>query len=75
MGEGREGREPIFRDIRRYFCDYCGICRSKKALITAHMLSHHKVHLFFSLKKLCFNGDDSYMVTEISVKEENRFRF
>ncbi|KAL6328780.1 hypothetical protein AAG906_003797 [Vitis piasezkii] len=33
MGEGGERKEPIFRDIRRYLCDYCGIFRSKKALI------------------------------------------
>ncbi|EEF28801.1 transcription factor IIIA [Ricinus communis] len=33
---------PIFRDIRRYFCDYCGICRSKKSLITSHIQTHHK---------------------------------
>ncbi|KAK3027380.1 hypothetical protein RJ639_040178 [Escallonia herrerae] len=39
-GESREG--PIFRDIRRYYCDYCGICRSKKSLITSHLLSHHQ---------------------------------
>lgn len=33
----------IFRDIRRYYCDYCGICRSKKSLITSHILTFHKV--------------------------------
>ncbi|KAL5741099.1 hypothetical protein ACOSP7_029963 [Xanthoceras sorbifolium] len=32
----------IFRDIRRYYCDYCGICRSKKSLIASHILTHHK---------------------------------
>ncbi|CAK7344869.1 unnamed protein product [Dovyalis caffra] len=32
----------IFRDIRRYYCDYCGIFRSKKSLITSHVLTHHK---------------------------------
>ncbi|XP_061945073.1 transcription factor IIIA-like [Populus nigra] len=35
-------RPVIFRDIRRYYCDYCGICRSKKSLITSHVLTHHK---------------------------------
>lgn len=38
-----ERLRPIFRDIRRYFCDYCGICRSKKSLITSHIQTHHKV--------------------------------
>ncbi|KAJ8770317.1 hypothetical protein K2173_014927 [Erythroxylum novogranatense] len=35
MEEEHKGRErSIFRDIRRYYCKYCGICRSKKTLIT-----------------------------------------
>ncbi|XP_058110937.1 transcription factor IIIA-like [Magnolia sinica] len=33
------------RDRRRYYCDFCGICRSKRSLITAHSLSHHKVQI------------------------------
>ncbi|MFS8020923.1 putative transcription factor C2H2 family [Helianthus anomalus] len=34
---------PIFRDIRRYTCAYCGIVRSKETLITTHILqSHHQ---------------------------------
>ncbi|XP_061367759.1 transcription factor IIIA-like [Gastrolobium bilobum] len=33
---------PKFRDIRRYFCKYCGVCRSKKTLITSHINSNHK---------------------------------
>ncbi|KAK3444988.1 hypothetical protein EUGRSUZ_A00567, partial [Eucalyptus grandis] len=33
---------PVFRDIRRYYCEYCGICRSKKSLITSHIQSHHQ---------------------------------
>ncbi|KAK1431028.1 hypothetical protein QVD17_14223 [Tagetes erecta] len=33
---------PIFRDIRRYTCAYCGIVRSKKSLIHAHIQSHHQ---------------------------------
>ncbi|KAI8549639.1 hypothetical protein RHMOL_Rhmol06G0040600 [Rhododendron molle] len=41
MEEGLR-REPIFRDIRRYYCEYCGICRSKKSLIASHVLSHHQ---------------------------------
>lgn len=40
-GEKKEG--PVDRDIRRFYCDYCGICRSKKSLIASHILSHHKV--------------------------------
>ncbi|CAK7339831.1 unnamed protein product [Dovyalis caffra] len=35
-------RPVILRDIRRYYCDYCGICKSKKSLITSHVLTHHK---------------------------------
>lgn len=33
---------PKSRDIRRYYCDYCGICRSKKSLILSHITTHHK---------------------------------
>ncbi|XP_071730116.1 transcription factor IIIA-like [Rutidosis leptorrhynchoides] len=33
---------PIFRDVRRYSCAYCGIVRSKKTIITAHIRSHHQ---------------------------------
>ncbi|XP_057506109.1 transcription factor IIIA-like [Actinidia eriantha] len=41
--EGVEEKEgPIFRDIRRYYCEYCGISRSKKSLLTSHLLSQHK---------------------------------
>ncbi|XP_020587076.1 transcription factor IIIA isoform X2 [Phalaenopsis equestris] len=35
-------QRPLFRDIRRYYCEYCGICRSKKSLLRSHILSHHK---------------------------------
>ncbi|XP_047323553.1 transcription factor IIIA-like isoform X2 [Impatiens glandulifera] len=43
-GEAEEGerKTPIFRDVRRYFCEYCGICRSKKSLISSHLLSKHQ---------------------------------
>ncbi|KAH1263739.1 Transcription factor IIIA [Glycine max] len=33
---------PKYKDIRRYYCEYCGICRSKKTLITSHINLHHK---------------------------------
>ncbi|KAL1332889.1 hypothetical protein HN51_061656 [Arachis hypogaea] len=39
------GERPVFKDIRRYFCEYCGICRSKKILITSHINSQHKDEL------------------------------
>ncbi|XWS15391.1 hypothetical protein CRYUN_Cryun35bG0092900 [Craigia yunnanensis] len=40
--EKRERLEgAIFKDIRRYFCEFCGICRSKKSLISSHILTHH----------------------------------
>lgn len=39
---GEEQREVIFRDIRRYYCEFCGLCRSKKSLISSHIQSHHK---------------------------------
>ncbi|GMI91883.1 transcription factor IIIA [Hibiscus trionum] len=39
--KGERDSGPIFKDIRRYFCDHCGICRSKKSLITSHILIHH----------------------------------
>ncbi|PPD92551.1 hypothetical protein GOBAR_DD10509 [Gossypium barbadense] len=39
--KGERVSGPIFKDIRRYFCDHCGICRSKKSLITTHILTHH----------------------------------
>ncbi|RWW84433.1 hypothetical protein BHE74_00006971 [Ensete ventricosum] len=36
-------KKPPKRDIRRYYCQYCGICRSKKNLIRSHMLVNHKL--------------------------------
>ncbi|GAA0164840.1 C2H2 zinc finger transcription factor [Lithospermum erythrorhizon] len=37
-----EKKEPIFKDVRRYQCQYCGIFRSKKTLISNHIKEHHK---------------------------------
>ena len=51
-----KGRAVIFRDIRRYYCDYCGICRSKKSLITSHVLTHHKVRLCNLSFCFCFSS-------------------
>lgn len=56
MEEAGDIKRPIFRDIRRYFCNYCGICRSKKSLIASHMLTRHKVCPFpilFSSSLMC----------------------
>ncbi|KAM0974625.1 transcription factor IIIA-like isoform X1 [Malus sylvestris] len=33
---------PVFKDIRRYYCEFCGICRFKETLIASHILNHHK---------------------------------
>ncbi|XP_078433763.1 transcription factor IIIA [Wolffia australiana] len=30
------------RGVRRYFCDFCGVSRSKRSLIMSHMISHHQ---------------------------------
>ncbi|KAL8162922.1 hypothetical protein V2J09_014411 [Rumex salicifolius] len=40
--EESDRKSPIFRDIRRYYCEFCGICRSHKSLITSHVLSNHQ---------------------------------
>ncbi|KAI3908017.1 hypothetical protein MKW98_003662 [Papaver atlanticum] len=29
------------RDIRCFYCEFCGICRSKKSLIVSHLQTHH----------------------------------
>ncbi|KAG6529934.1 hypothetical protein ZIOFF_012151 [Zingiber officinale] len=35
-------QKPRSRDIRRYYCQFCGICRSKKKLLRSHILTNHK---------------------------------
>ncbi|CAL9174015.1 unnamed protein product [Musa hybrid cultivar] len=37
--------KPAFRDVRRYYWQYCGICRSKKNLIRSHIVASHKFEL------------------------------
>ncbi|KAL5559345.1 hypothetical protein UlMin_035556 [Ulmus minor] len=64
MEEAGEKEMPIFRDVRRYFCEYCGICRSKKSLIASHVLTHHKEEL----DQENANSDQS---EETEVKEAN----
>ncbi|KAL0908932.1 hypothetical protein M5K25_023446 [Dendrobium thyrsiflorum] len=44
-GKENDKQQIIFRDIRRYYCEHCGICRSKKSLLRSHILSHHKEEL------------------------------
>ncbi|XP_042407183.1 transcription factor IIIA-like [Zingiber officinale] len=38
-------KKPAYRDIRRYYCQFCGICRSKKTLMRLHVLEKHKDEL------------------------------
>nr|VDC88419.1 unnamed protein product [Brassica rapa] len=40
-----DAKPPKAKDIRHYLCQYCGISRSKKYLITSHINSHHKVSI------------------------------
>ncbi|KAL5704164.1 hypothetical protein ACHQM5_022631 [Ranunculus cassubicifolius] len=41
-GSSDPSKKTQAKDTRRYYCDYCGISRSKKSLLTSHLLSHHK---------------------------------
>ncbi|KAL5556809.1 hypothetical protein UlMin_039045 [Ulmus minor] len=65
MEEEGDMQGPIFRDVRRYFCEFCGICRSKKSLIQSHVITHHKEEL----DKANDNGDEEEGTNE--VKEAN----
>jgi hypothetical protein len=41
--EVENGEEKKKADIRRYHCEFCGISRSKRSLITSHIQSVHPV--------------------------------
>ncbi|KAH6828659.1 transcription factor IIIA [Perilla frutescens var. hirtella] len=63
--EVEKARGPIFRDIRRYHCEYCGICRSKKALIAAHIRAQHEEE--FKEKEL---NEEKEHIEKLNVCEE-----
>lgn len=41
--EVAKGEEKKQVDIRRYYCEFCGISRSKRSLIASHMQTAHQV--------------------------------
>ncbi|KAI3843293.1 hypothetical protein MKW98_025980 [Papaver atlanticum] len=41
-GGGVAEKKERPRDIRRFYCEFCGICRSKKSLIASDLQTHHK---------------------------------
>ncbi|CAI9096763.1 OLC1v1032976C4 [Oldenlandia corymbosa var. corymbosa] len=65
--DDRKERPVIFRDIRRYYCEFCGICRSKKSLITSHVQSRHKDEL---IQKEAENGQQENKGPKMNVCEE-----
>ncbi|KAL5993350.1 hypothetical protein ACLOJK_014274 [Asimina triloba] len=42
MEDGGHGEASPSKPIGRYYCDFCGIGRSKRCLLKAHILSQHK---------------------------------
>jgi hypothetical protein len=41
--EVANGEEKKKTDVRKYHCEFCGISRSKRSLITSHIQSAHPV--------------------------------
>ncbi|KAF3535737.1 hypothetical protein F2Q69_00020543 [Brassica cretica] len=46
------------KDIRHYLCQYCGISRSKKYLITSHINSHHKMEVEMERDEEAWEADE-----------------
>ncbi|KAA3489353.1 Transcription factor IIIA [Gossypium australe] len=68
--KGERVSGPIFKDIRRYFCDHCGICRSKKSLITTHILTHHPVPALILHEKIDNGGKEEEEVSTLNECQE-----
>ncbi|XP_020079781.1 transcription factor IIIA isoform X3 [Ananas comosus] len=62
--EGCAKKQPFFRDIRRYSCEFCGIIRSKKSLIRSHILAHHKDE--YKGSQICEDSEENMARKDVS---------